>query len=124
MAEVKSTCLRFNIEKPLYRDAWEILQHADKSYNQLIANALIEYDACHKKLRDDPYFETREREDRFVEQIVDAVEQALEQSLPGFLAASLLRLVQPYQTAATVQTQPFPEPEPADDAVDWDFLGE
>ena len=124
MADVKSTCLRFNIEKQLYRDAWEILQRADKSHNLLIANALIEYDKRYRMLAEDPYFETREREDHFVQQIVEAVEQALERSLPGFLAASLLRLVQPYQTPASAQPQQPPVPEPADDAVDWDFLGE
>jgi len=124
MANVKSTCLRLNIEKPLSRKAWGILQNTDKSYNQTIVAALVEYDERHKKLKDDPYFETREREERFVQEIVTAVKQTLERTLPGFLAASLLRIVQPYQTSTTVQTQPPPEPEPAEDAIDWDFLGE
>ena len=70
----------------------------------------------------DPYLETREREELFVEQIVDAVENSLKQALPLFLSGL---------TAGMAQREPqirasFPAPENSqpDSDVDWDFLGE
>ena len=66
--------------------------------------------------------ETREREELFVKQIVDAVENSLKQALPLFLSGL---------TAGMVQREPqirasFPAPENSlpDSDVDWDFLGE
>ena len=70
----------------------------------------------------DPYLETREREELFVKQIVDAVENSLKQALPLFLSGL---------TAGMAQREPqirasFPAPENSqpDSDVDWDFLGE
>ena len=70
MTELRTTCLRFNIAKPVFRRAWEILQTNSKSHSKLVAEALIEYHERHSRLEDDPYFETREREDKFAEDIL------------------------------------------------------
>lgn len=127
MSDVKSTCLRFNLAKPIYRQAWEIMQKSGKSYSQTVAAALIEYDERHSRLDDDPYFENREREDRFVDQIVSAVEQSLEKVLPSFMAACLMNMVQsyniiPHNAPATVSEQPESQ-EVAEESIDWDFIG-
>ena len=91
MSNIKCTTLRFNIDKPLDRQAWNYLKSMDKdefkSYSQAVALAVTEYFKRYYKRIDDPYFETREREERFVEQIVTAVESAVEKALPSFLAA-------------------------------------
>ncbi len=126
MRELKSTCLRFNLDKPEYRQAWEILQKSEKSYSQTVARALIEYEERHNRLADDPYFENREREDRFVEQIVSAVKQSLEKALPNFMTACLMNMVQPYNitpqnipaVSETSESEKLP-----DEVIDWDFLG-
>lgn len=130
MSNVKSTCLRFNLAKPTYRQAWEIMQKSGKSYSQTVAAALIEYDVRHSRLVDDPYFENREREDRFVEQIVSAVEQSLEKALPGFMAACLMNMVQPYNIVpqnVPADTPQQPESEDFEESVvnlvDWELLG-
>ena len=127
MANVKSTCLRFNLDKELYRRAWGILQASGKSYTQTVTAALIEYDDRHRRLMDDPYFEDREREDRFVEQIVSAVQQSLDRALPGFMAGCLLNMVQPYQGAVpSIQPASVSErktqAEIEETVIDWDFL--
>lgn len=127
MSDVKSTCLRFNLAKPIYRQAWEIMQKSGKSYSQTVAAALIEYDERHSRLDDDPYFENREREDRFVDQIISAVEQSLEKALPGFMAACLMNMIQPYNiipqnAPATAPEQPESQ-EFAEESIDWDFIG-
>ena len=123
MGNIKTTCLRFNLDKPLHCKAWEILQAEEKSHSKLISEALIEYKERHSRLADDPYFESREREDRFVEQIVTAVENAVKAELPSFLAACLLNISQPYNIAPMAVKPPEPSVTEADtDDIDYDFL--
>ena len=121
MSEVKCTNLRFNLNKPVQRAAWECLQTMDKtrfkSYSQVIALAVVDYFDRLEKLQDDPYLETREREERFVGQIVAAVERAMKDALPVYLAGCMTGLTQAAPPA------PSPMPEAGEDAVDWDFLG-
>ena len=90
MNEIHSTSLRLNMGKESHRKAWEYLQTMDKgqykSYSNVIAMALVEFFERKAKLQDDPYFETREREERFIRQIVSEVENALDKVLPVYLA--------------------------------------
>ena len=48
--------------------------------------ALVEFFERKAKLEDDPYFETRERDERFIRQIIREVEKALDKVLPVYLA--------------------------------------
>lgn len=119
---IRSTNLRFNLEKETQCRAWQYLQTMDKqhfkSYSNVIAVALVEFFDRYYRSQDDPYFETREREERFVNQIVSAVEHAMEKTLPVFLAGCMAGLAQVPSTAvSTVQQEP-------DADLDWDFLGE
>ena len=87
---IRSTNLRLNLEKDLQRKAWEYLQAMDKqefrSYSHAIALALVDYFDRYYRTQEDPYLETREREERFVAQIIEAVEKSLNQTLPLFLS--------------------------------------
>lgn len=125
MSNVKTTCIRFNLDKPIYCKAWEILQSSDKSHSKLITEALVEYQDRHSRLADDPYFENREREGRFVEQIVSAVGTALEKTLPSFLTACLVNITQPYNITPTAvrATEAETQTETSEDEIDWEFLG-
>ena len=119
---IRSTNLRYNLEKDIQSRAWQYLQTMDKqhfnSYSNVIAVALVEYFDRYYRSRDDPYFETREREERFVNQIISSVESAMEKTLPVFLAGCMAGLSQvPVVAAPVVQQKP-------DDELDWDFLGE
>ena len=93
---IRSTNLRFNLDKDVQNRAWQYLQTMDK-----------------KK-----YLETREREERFVEQIVTAVENAMNRTLPVYLAGCMVGIAQITPQVAVAAS----EPEDAD--LDWDFLGE
>lgn len=121
MSEVKRTNLRFNLDKPVQRAAWECLQTMDKaqfkSYSQVIALAVVDYFDRLERLRDDPYLETREREERFVSQIVAAVERAMKDALPVYLAGCMAGLS---KAAPVVPTQ---TPETSAEDIDWDYLG-
>lgn len=131
---IRSTNLRFNLDKDLQRKAWQYLQTMDKgafkSYSNAIALSVCDYFERYYHRKDDPYFETRQREEQFVEQIVNAVERSMEKTLPIFLAGLLSGMGQIPRTDAIVHT-PVPEAsaqqengQAADEDVDWDFLGE
>ena len=119
---IRSTNLRFNLEKDTQMRAWHYLQTMDKqhfkSYSNVIAVALVEYFDRYYRSQDDPYLETREREERFVNQIVSSVESAMEKTLPVFLAGCMAGLSKmPVAVAPGTQQEPDVE-------LDWDFLGE
>lgn len=119
---IRSTNLRFNLEKDTQMRAWQYLQTMDKqqfkSYSNVIAVALVEYFERYYRSQDDPYLETREREERFVNQIVSSVESAMEKTLPVFLAGCMAGLSQvPVAVVSATQQEPDAE-------LDWDFLGE
>lgn len=110
------------MEKDTQKRAWQYLQTMDKqqfkSYSNVIAVALVEYFDRYYRSQDDPYFETREREERFVNQIISSVESAMERTLPVFLAGCMAGLSQAsHNTTSVVQQEPDAE-------LDWDFLGE
>ena len=119
---IRSTNLRFNLEKDTQKRAWQYLQTMDKqqfkSYSNVIAVALVDYFDRYYRSQDDPYFETREREERFVNQIISSVESAMERTFPVFLAGCMAGLSQAsHNTTSVVQQEPDAE-------LDWDFLGE
>ena len=119
---IRSTNLRFNLDKEIQNRAWQYLQNMDKqqfkSYSNVIAVALVDYFDRYYRSQDDPYFETREREERFVNQIISSVESAMEKTLPVFLAGCMVGMSQVPVGAVSVTQQEL------DEEVDWDFLGE
>ena len=119
---IRSTNLRFNLDKDVQNRAWQYLQTMDKkkfkSYSQSIAISLVDYFDRYYKKQDEPYLETREREERFVEQIVTAVENAMNRTLPVYLAGCMVGIAKITPQVAVAAS----EPEDAD--LDWDFLGE
>ena len=120
---IRSTNVRFNLEKDLQNKAWQYLQTMDKqkfkSYSHVIAISLVDYFDRYYRSQDDPYFETREREEKFVDQIINSVEHVMEKTLPVFLAGCMTGLSK--VPSLTVSSDP---PSDSDEDVDWDFLGE
>lgn len=105
---VKITCFRFNTEIPEQAKAWEYLHSFDrdklKSANLAVTRAVNEYFDRRKKLADDPYFENRQREERFLEQIVSEAGKAFIAEMPKFLASLMLSLNRGYpMQAAPIQ---------------------
>ena len=111
----------------MQRKAWEYLQSMNreefKSYSHAISLALVDYFDRYYRIAEDPYLETREREEQFINQIVEGVQQNLKQSLPLFLSGLTIGMVQmesPKQTSLTTSNHSSSDAED----VDWDFLGE
>ena len=97
MSKVLTTCFRFNMDNPEHAKAWDYLHNFDKdkikSTNVAAITAVNDYFDRMGRLADDPYFETRQREERFVEQIVSEVGKAFIAEMPKFLASLMLSLL-------------------------------
>lgn len=97
-----------------------------KSYSNAIALSVYDYFERYYHRKDDPYFETRQREEQFVGQIVGAVEKAMEKTFPLFLAGLMSGIGQTeahIPTPSAVSTA-LSDNQNSDEDVDWDFLGE
>ena len=83
---VKALCLRFDFADEEERNAYDYLQDRDKaefgSYTKLVSRAVNEFFERRLRLKDDPYFETREKEDAFIARVLDAVRHSAP-SLPA-----------------------------------------
>ena len=84
--KVKALYLRFDLADEDEHKAYDYLQNRDKaefgSYTKLVSQAVNEFFERRSRLKDDPYFETREKEDAFIARVLDAV-QHLAPSLPA-----------------------------------------
>ena len=120
MSEIYTTTLRLNLDNEDDRRAYEYLRGMDrtryKSYSAAIVTAINDHFSREAQLADDPFLETRERQEAFLREIKDTVREAL-QSAPFGLGA-LASLLQTAQPAAP------PKPELSEESLDtaMDFI--
>lgn len=93
---VKNHNFRFNEEKEEERQAWEILHSKEvkedfRSQNEFVIAAINDYYARHLATKQDPYLESREKEDAFVKAIVEAVEKKVLDNLPGLAGMYMMQ---------------------------------
>lgn len=125
---VKMTCFRFNLDNPEHAKAWNYLHSYDKtkvkSSNIAVVRAVNEYFDRMQQLEDDPYFENRQREERFVAQIVGEVGKAVTAEMPKFLAGVLLSLNPGYSVPVPPPVPTTQDESESDDSdIDLDFIG-
>ncbi len=95
-----NTNIRLNLNRPDDRQAWEHLQKLDrkkyKSYRRAIVAAINDYFSRQEQLAYDPYLETREKEDAFLQRVLDTIREGVQAYGVGGIAAfaSLLQSVQ------------------------------
>ena len=92
---IRNRNVRFYEEKETDRRAWEIL-HSEEvkafpSQNDFIIQAVNDFYDRHLAISDDPYLETREKEDAFADRIVEKVEQKVLGNLPQLIGIYLLQ---------------------------------
>ena len=79
--KIINTNIRLNLDNADDRRAWERLQHLDrklyKSYTRAIVVALNDFFDRQERMANDPYLETREKEDAFLRKVLDTVERGL-----------------------------------------------
>ena len=119
MSRIFTTTLRLNLDDEDDRRAWERLHRLDRklyrSYSKAIVAAVNGYFDRQERLTADPYLETREKEDAFLRQVMDAIEA-------GLRSASLSILRQTVTTLPAMPTDPEPEPDSEDMAAALDFV--
>ena len=77
--KIINTNIRLNLCDEQDRQAWEYLQTMDrekyKSYTRAVVVALNDYFSREYRNEEDPYLETREKEDAFLERVETAVRE-------------------------------------------------
>lgn len=92
---IRNRNVRFYEEKEADRRAWEILHseavRAFPSQNDFIIQAINDFYDRHLAISDDPYLETREKEDAFADRIMEKVEQKVLGNLSQLIGIYLLQ---------------------------------
>lgn len=119
MKRLYTTTLRLNLENEADREALEHLRRMDRkkyrSVNSAVITAINAYFSRQEQLEADPYLETREKEDAFLQRVIDTIQSA-QQPTPAPGLTALLQLLQGTQVAPPT---PAKEPE-ANTGTDWD----
>ena len=115
-----NTNIRLNLNRLEDRRAWEYLQHLDrkryKSYSRAVVAAINDYFSRQERLTADPYLETREKENAFLEKVLDTIREGLQSSGAGLSGlAALLQSV----PAAAHPSEPVMTDEDLDIAMDF-----
>ena len=107
MSEIFTTTVRLNLANDEDRRAWAYLQTMDreryKSYTRAVVTAINDHFSLQERLAADPYLETREKEDAFLQRVQDAVERGIQSANANSLGnlAALLQGVRPAATPAS-----------------------
>ena len=88
--------VRFNMNREDAVQAWSRLHSEEvdrefKSQNEFIICAINDFYARHISRKDDPYLETREKEDAFVDRIVEQVTAKVLADIPALAGMYLLQ---------------------------------
>ena len=85
MRKIINTNIRFDLKREDDRQAYEYLRCMDrkkfKSYTRAVIASLNDFFSRQEKRQTDPYLETREKEDRFLRQVLDTISEGIRQSM-------------------------------------------
>ena len=100
MNKIFTTTLRLNLENENDRRAYEYLRSMNrtqyKSYSSAIVAAINDHFSRQVRLADDPFLETRERQEAFLGEIKDTIRESLQTSGAGIGGlTALLQSTQP-----------------------------
>ena len=112
MSGIFTATLRFHLDKEEDRTALKYLQSAGKaeygSYSKAVIAAVNEHFIRLERLDADPYLETREKEDAFLQRVEETIRRALQPSAP----LNLNGLAALLQGTAPPGGKPVPAPAP------------
>ena len=90
MKRIINTNIRFDLKREDDRQAYEYLLRMDrkqfKSYTRAVVAALNDFFSRQEKRQADPYLETREKEDRFLRQVLDTISEGIRHNMSRFQA--------------------------------------
>ena len=94
MSRIFTTTLRLNLDNEEDRRAWEYLQHRDRkqyrSYSSALVAAVNDHFSRQERLAADPFLETRERQDAFLQEVKDTIRETLQASGTGLGGLAVL----------------------------------
>lgn len=97
MKDTEQKTVRFYANNPKHKEAWEYLHQLDKdicsSQQDFIVDAINSYYHKMAELKDDPYLETREREEEFIKRITHGVMEQLTADFPKVVGGFLIGLL-------------------------------
>ena len=90
MSEIKKVTVRFRMDREQDRRAYALLMKEGKGIHRSISRAVIAavdgFFSRQEQVRDDPYLETREKENAFLTRIEQTVRDSIQSSTLGYLA--------------------------------------
>ena len=114
-----NTNIRLNMSREDDKRAWQHLQNLDKkqykSYTRAVVAAVNYYFDRLEALEDDPYLETRQKEDEFMEKILDTIKSGMK-PLAAFIG--LIQIVDKESKISDIRAE---YDEAANEALD-DFI--
>ena len=130
--KIINTNIRLNLCEEQDRQAWEYLQTMDrekyKSYTRAVVVALNDYFSREYRNVADPYLETREKEDAFLERVETAIWDGVRESVPMAMAKNLSEMLAPFVKEAVGEksmsygtlTVEKSDDEITEDNLDWE----
>lgn len=114
MKNIYTTTLRLNLADEDDRRAYNYLQQMDKkkyrSYSKAIVTAINDHFERKQRLASDPYLETREKEDAFLQRVMEVIGQSLRSAPVGMLQ---------FAQSASQTVAPEPDDEELSAALDF-----
>lgn len=91
----KNHNFRFNLEREEEKKAWDILHSKRvekdfKSQNRFVVKAINDYYERHLKEMEDPYLSSREKEEAFIDRIIETVNEKLFKNLSELIGQYIL----------------------------------
>ena len=122
--KIINTNIRLNLSDEQDRQAWEYLQTMDrekyKSYTRAVVVALNDYFSKEYRNEADPYLETREKEDAFLERVKESAPMAIAKNLMEMLVPFVKESVGESNLPDRTLTMEKTDGEIAEDNLDWE----
>ena len=126
MSRTATITVRFRLDRENERKAYELLQSRGKedfgSLSQAAITAINEFYDRKDKLADDPYLETREKEDAFLTRMLETVAAGIQANSVGSLAAVLQNMTANQAVASNTSATAISADEAADLDVALKFI--
>ena len=106
--------------------AWEYLQRRDKrqyrSYSKAVIAAVNDHFERRGRLTADPYLETREKEDAFLQRVLEAIRDGMTHAVPTNAAGTLFQLIQGVQPQVKTDVEVSQQDQQESEDMALDFV--
>ena len=128
MSENKNIYVQFKEDNPSHMKAIDFLknkrQETKSTYADIITNALLKYAEILEQTERDPYFETREKENEFIADILSRLQEELRINLPTVMISLIATFTVNTNggNVGTIETTPQFGDNIDKNDIDWELL--